>query len=188
MLRPSAERPLVDSSIKMPRESLPTPLRSFHHSRRFLAQLGRWSMRSECPRWHCGQQACILLWRSLARQGTEMRQDGRPNKPSSANLDYIGPSCRRLEKALLISTVARPRNHSSKSASPCSARAFLIPALPISIPESSCDILKELTHHSHKIAHGRGAMEIHRILGDKVRLYRRAEGGPWHCSTFLKSK
>ena len=25
-------------------------------------------------------------------------------------------------------------------------------------------------------------MEIHRILGDKVRLYRRAEGGPWHCS------
>ncbi|KSV74524.1 hypothetical protein N183_23525 [Sinorhizobium sp. Sb3] len=31
-------------------------------------------------------------------------------------------------------------------------------------------------------------MEIHRILGDKVRLYRRAEGGAWHCSTFLKSK
>lgn len=31
-------------------------------------------------------------------------------------------------------------------------------------------------------------MEIHRILGDKVRLYRRAEGGPWHCSTFLQSK
>lgn len=31
-------------------------------------------------------------------------------------------------------------------------------------------------------------MEIHRILGDKVRLYRRADGGPWHCSTFLKSK
>ena len=31
-------------------------------------------------------------------------------------------------------------------------------------------------------------MEIHRILGDKVRLYRRAESGPWHCSTFLNSK
>lgn len=31
-------------------------------------------------------------------------------------------------------------------------------------------------------------MEIHRILGDKVRLYRRADGGPWHCSTYLKSK
>ncbi len=31
-------------------------------------------------------------------------------------------------------------------------------------------------------------MEIHRILGDKVRLYRRAEGGAWHCSTYLKSK
>lgn len=31
-------------------------------------------------------------------------------------------------------------------------------------------------------------MEIHRILGDKVRLYRRAEGGSWHCSTYLKAK
>lgn len=31
-------------------------------------------------------------------------------------------------------------------------------------------------------------MEIHRILGDKVRLYRRSESGPWHCSTYLKSK
>ena len=31
-------------------------------------------------------------------------------------------------------------------------------------------------------------MEIHRILGDKVRLYRRTEGGTWHCSTYLKSK
>lgn len=30
--------------------------------------------------------------------------------------------------------------------------------------------------------------EIHRILGDKVRLYRRAEGGAWHCSTYLKGK
>ena len=31
-------------------------------------------------------------------------------------------------------------------------------------------------------------MEIHRILGDKVRLYRRTEGGSWHCSTYLDSK
>ncbi|WP_290481999.1 tyrosine-type recombinase/integrase [Hyphomonas sp. UBA3201] len=31
-------------------------------------------------------------------------------------------------------------------------------------------------------------MEIHRILGNKVRLYRRADGGTWHCSTYLKSK
>ncbi len=31
-------------------------------------------------------------------------------------------------------------------------------------------------------------MEIHRILGDKVRLYRRNDGGAWHCSTYLKSK
>lgn len=31
-------------------------------------------------------------------------------------------------------------------------------------------------------------MEIHRILGDKVRLYRRTEGGAWHCSTYLKGK
>ncbi len=31
-------------------------------------------------------------------------------------------------------------------------------------------------------------MEIHRILGDKVRLYRRADGGNWHCSTYLDSK
>jgi hypothetical protein len=29
-------------------------------------------------------------------------------------------------------------------------------------------------------------MEIHRILGDKVRLYRRKEGGAWHASTYLK--
>ncbi len=28
-------------------------------------------------------------------------------------------------------------------------------------------------------------MTIHRILDDKVRLYRRAEGGNWHCSTFI---
>ena len=33
-----------------------------------------------------------------------------------------------------------------------------------------------------------GALEIHRILGDKVRLYRRADGGNWHCSTYLDSK
>ena len=31
-------------------------------------------------------------------------------------------------------------------------------------------------------------MEIHRTLGDKVRLYRRREGGAWHCSTYLKGK
>jgi integrase len=31
-------------------------------------------------------------------------------------------------------------------------------------------------------------MEIHKILGDKVRIYRRADGGAWHCSTYLKSK
>ena len=31
-------------------------------------------------------------------------------------------------------------------------------------------------------------MEIHRTLGDKVQIYRRREGGKWHCSTFLKGK
>ena len=31
-------------------------------------------------------------------------------------------------------------------------------------------------------------MEIHRILGDKVRLYRRAEAGAWHASTYLAGK
>lgn len=31
-------------------------------------------------------------------------------------------------------------------------------------------------------------MEIHRILGDKVRIYRRSDGGAWHCSTYLKGK
>lgn len=31
-------------------------------------------------------------------------------------------------------------------------------------------------------------MEIHRILGDKVRLYRRIDGGTWHASTYLASK
>ncbi len=31
-------------------------------------------------------------------------------------------------------------------------------------------------------------MEIHRILGDKGRLYRRADGGNWHCSTYLDGK
>jgi hypothetical protein len=31
-------------------------------------------------------------------------------------------------------------------------------------------------------------MEIHRILGDKVRLYRRSESGPWHSSTYLKGR
>jgi len=31
-------------------------------------------------------------------------------------------------------------------------------------------------------------MTIHRILDDKVRLYRRAEGGSWHCSTFIDGR
>ena len=31
-------------------------------------------------------------------------------------------------------------------------------------------------------------MEIHRTLGDKVRIYRRRDGGTWHCSTYLKGK
>lgn len=31
-------------------------------------------------------------------------------------------------------------------------------------------------------------MERHKILGDKVALYRRAEGGIWHCYTFLDGK
>jgi integrase len=31
-------------------------------------------------------------------------------------------------------------------------------------------------------------LEIHRTLGDKVRIYRRREGGAWHCSTYLKGK
>ena len=31
-------------------------------------------------------------------------------------------------------------------------------------------------------------MERHKILGEKVHLYRRAEGGPWHCYTYLKGQ
>lgn len=31
-------------------------------------------------------------------------------------------------------------------------------------------------------------MERHRILGDQVALYRRSEGGAWHCCTFLGGK
>jgi len=31
-------------------------------------------------------------------------------------------------------------------------------------------------------------MERHRILGDQVALYRRSEGGAWHCCTFLKGQ
>lgn len=31
-------------------------------------------------------------------------------------------------------------------------------------------------------------MEIHRTLGDKVRLYRRRDGGNWHCATYLKGR
>lgn len=31
-------------------------------------------------------------------------------------------------------------------------------------------------------------MERHRILGDKVALFRRRDGGYWHCYTFLKGE
>lgn len=31
-------------------------------------------------------------------------------------------------------------------------------------------------------------MERHRILGDQVALYRRSEGGPWQCYTFLNGQ
>lgn len=31
-------------------------------------------------------------------------------------------------------------------------------------------------------------MTIHRIVGDKVRVYRRVEGGRWHCATFIDGK
>jgi len=31
-------------------------------------------------------------------------------------------------------------------------------------------------------------MERHKILGDQVSLYRRSEGGAWHCCTFLKGE
>ena len=31
-------------------------------------------------------------------------------------------------------------------------------------------------------------MERHRILGDKVALYRRSDTGPWHCYTFLNNQ
>ena len=31
-------------------------------------------------------------------------------------------------------------------------------------------------------------MERHKILGDKVALYRRSDTGPWHCYTFLKGQ
>lgn len=31
-------------------------------------------------------------------------------------------------------------------------------------------------------------MERHKILGDKVALYRRTPTGPWHCYTFLKGQ
>lgn len=31
-------------------------------------------------------------------------------------------------------------------------------------------------------------MEVHRIKGDKLRLYRRAEGGAWQCATYWKGK
>ena len=31
-------------------------------------------------------------------------------------------------------------------------------------------------------------MDIHRTLGDKVRIYRRRDGGNWHCSTYLKGR
>ncbi len=31
-------------------------------------------------------------------------------------------------------------------------------------------------------------MQIHRILGDKVRLYRRAVNGSWHASTYIEGE
>lgn len=31
-------------------------------------------------------------------------------------------------------------------------------------------------------------MEIHKTLGNKVRIYRRRDGGKWHCSTYMKGK
>lgn len=31
-------------------------------------------------------------------------------------------------------------------------------------------------------------MQVHRIMGDKVRLYRRIDGGTWHASTYLAGK
>ena len=31
-------------------------------------------------------------------------------------------------------------------------------------------------------------MEIHRTLGEKVRIYRLRDGGKWHCLTYLKDK
>ena len=31
-------------------------------------------------------------------------------------------------------------------------------------------------------------MQIHRILGEKVRLYRRVENGSWHASTYISGK
>lgn len=31
-------------------------------------------------------------------------------------------------------------------------------------------------------------MQVHRIMGDKVRLYRRIDGGAWHASTYLAGK
>lgn len=31
-------------------------------------------------------------------------------------------------------------------------------------------------------------MQIHRILGEKVRLYRRVQNGSWHASTYISGK
>ena len=31
-------------------------------------------------------------------------------------------------------------------------------------------------------------MEKHRILGDKVTIFRRRDGGNWHCYTFLQGE
>jgi len=31
-------------------------------------------------------------------------------------------------------------------------------------------------------------LEIHKTLGEKVRIYRRQHSGKWHCSTYLKGK
>ncbi len=55
-------------------------------------------------------------------------------------------------------------------------------------PESPCDIIKMgRTGLTQNHTNGR-TMEIHRTLGDKVRIYRRADGGAWHCSTYMKGK
>ena len=51
------------------------------------------------------------------------------------------------------------------------------------------EIDKIASHNSRTKSNiSEGGLEIHRILGDKVRIYRRRRGGNWHCSTYLKSR